>query len=704
MNRKIWSEEEDKYIKDNFGKKTFSEMSKNLGCSISTVQNRAASLGFNVEKKTIKRWTDEEIELLKIMSTKYLNKTIARKLGRSVQEVNKKARLLEIELIYKRPIWKKWKIKYLKENLNKQSISKIEKELELNYYQIMEKIDELGLSYTSDRWTDEEEKILIELSSKCYINEIAKVLNRTESAVCTKANKMGLEYITLTRKYTNEELEFIKNNWGIIPVSSMARKLKVSRAMVQRQADLMNLPRLGNNPYRKWTDESIEKLRKLSKSKTITQLAKYFKTTNDAITTVASNNCIDLIDEKVHWTDEDNLLLREYAKTMTLAEIALKMNRGTSAIRLQAKRQGITIKKDKKYEESVWTEENSEQLRKLVNEGKTLVQIAKIMNKKDQTLSKKVKELGLKIKKSKSQPWTEEEIERLRELSKTKKLNELVRELERSSSSIRSQAKQQGINIMVERKNWTEDDLEKLEHLVNEEKKSPKEIAELLGRTEDSIIIKINRRGLKIQTNDKRYWTQEEEMMLSDLWGSEPIEKIAKKLNRTVSSIRNKSFQLELGSQIENNYDGLKIKDISDLFDIGTETVSIHWVALGLKSKTRYITQSTSYQYVEIKDLYEFLENNQNIWDSRYLEKNILGKEPEWLQEKRKSDKDMPVGYFGLDNLTKQQLLQEKKYYLESNVVPEQKLQLEENKDIIEKPKPGKKLVKSKQKGGRQDV
>lgn len=45
------------------------------------------------------------------MSTKYLNKTIARKLGRSVQEVNKKARLLGIELIFKRPVWKKWKIK-----------------------------------------------------------------------------------------------------------------------------------------------------------------------------------------------------------------------------------------------------------------------------------------------------------------------------------------------------------------------------------------------------------------------------------------------------------------------------------------------------------------------------------------------------------------------------------------------------------------
>ena len=43
------------------------------------------------------------------------------------------------------------------------------------------------------------------------------------------------------------------------------------------------------------------------------------------------------------------------------------------------------------------------------------------------------------------------------------------------------------------------------------------------------------------------------------------------------------------------------------------------------------------YKYVTIKDLFSFLEQNQNIWDSRYLEKNILGKEPDWLKEKRKT-------------------------------------------------------------------
>lgn len=196
------------------------------------------------------------------------------------------------------------------------------------------------------------------------------------------------------------------------------------------------------------------------------------------------------------------------------------------------------------------------------------------------------------------------------------------------------------------------------------DRKTPKEIADILGRSEDAVIIKINRRWLKIQTNDKRFWTEEEETMLSDLWGTESFETIAKKLNRTVSSIKNKAFLLGLGAAMENNYNGLTIKEISDLFSININTISVGWISLGLKYKIQKISKSRSYRYVEIKDLYDFLEANQNIWDSRNLEKNILGVEPEWLKKKRKldSEQNFEIGQF---DLTKQQLILARKFFLE---------------------------------------
>ena len=492
---------------------------------------------------------------------------------------------------------------------------------------------------------------------------------------------MGLKIITLKREYTKEELNFIKSNWGIIPISEMARQLNVSRIMIENQAKQLNLPKLGNNPYRKWKKNKIEKLKTLAKDKTISELAKYFKTTNEAIITVAHKNNIELIDNKIHWTKEDNNLLREYSKTCDLGEIATLMNRTTSAIRLQALRLGINIIPNKEHEESIWTEENTEELIRLINEDKTLLEIAKIMHKKDQTVLKKAKELSLKIKKEAHKPWTIEEQNRLIELSKTKKLSELVSEFERTSASIRYQARKLGIPIINDRKNWTQEEYDTLEKLVMTEKKSPKEIANILNRSEDSIVIKINRRGLKIKTNDKKFWTQEEEEILSDLWGNKPIEYIANKLNRTVSSLKNKAYQLGLGSQLDNNYDGLKISKIAELFNIRLEQVNIYWISLGLKYSIRKISRTMSYKYVTIEDLYEFLEQNQNIWDSRNLEKNILGIEPDWLKEKRKTDKDKPSNYFGIERLTKQQLLNSKQYYLN----------LQEKKDV-------KQLIKKKQK------
>ena len=554
-------------------------------------------------------------------------------------------------------------------------ITNIAKYLKSDYYQVLKKVKELGLDYQTDRWSKKEELLLIELSQKYYIKEIAKILNRTEAAVATKARNMGLSIITLKREYTKDELNYIKTNWGVIPVSEMARQLNVSRIMIENQAQQMNLPKLGNNPYRKWTGSKIEKLRTLAKKKTITQLAEYFKTTNAAIITIAHKNNISLIDDKIHWTEKDNKILREYAKTCDLGEIAALMDRTTSSVRLQAQRLGITIQPNKEHEESIWTEDNTEELIKLIKEDKSLLEIAKEMHKKDQTILKKAKELSLEIKKESYKPWTIEEQNRLIELSKTKKLSELVRELERTSISIKSQAKKLGITIINDRRNWTQEEYELLEKLVMVDKKTPREIANILNRSEESVVIKINRRGLKVQTNDKKFWTTEEEQILSDLWGNKPIEYIAKKLERTVSSLKNKAYQLGLGSQLDNNYDGLKISEIAKLFNVRLELVNIYWISLGLKYSVRKVSRTKSYKYVTIKDLYDFLEQNQNIWDSRYLEKNILGIEPDWLKEKRKKDSDKPQDYFGLDRLTKQQLIQTKKYiadnYLDKDVIKE---------------------------------
>ena len=612
MIQRVWTNEEDEYLKKSFGIISYREIAEHLNCSVKTMTNRAKKLG--IKLRTIKNWTFDDIE-------------------------------------------------YLKENINKINISDIQKELNVDYYQIMDKLDELGLKYISNRWTIEEEEKLKELAPKHYISEIAKLLNRTESSIINKAKKLGINYTISGRIFTNDELEYIKKNWGIISVSEIARKLNANRSMIEKQADILNLSK-AEHSNKKWTDKKIKKLKKLANNKTITELASIFKTTNNAISYVASKNNIKLINSNVHWSKEDICCLKEYAKTMDLSEITKKMNKSAYSIRSQAKRQNIKIMTNKNYANSIWTDENSKQLKELVSQGKNIIEIVKIMNKKDCTLLRKAKELEIKIQNDYKE-WTEEDTNKLIELSKTKTISELVLELERLSQSIYDKARSLGINIISDCKKWTEEDYEKLKYLVMIEKRTTKEISEIMGRTEESINKKIYKQGLKNQTGDKKLWTEEEEIMLSDLWGNKSMDLITKKLNRTASSISNKAYELNLGSQIDNNYDGLTIPTICKIFNVSYNTVSINWVALGLKLKSRKTSNVSAYFYVEINDLFKFLEANQNIWDSRYLEVNILGIEPEWLKQKRISDENIPIGELYLKDLTKQQLINAKKIILE---------------------------------------
>ena len=513
------------------------------------------------------KWTKEEEKLLEEYASKYVTKTIAKKLNRSIAAIRHKANTLNIKLNDKKDPWKKWMLYYLKDNYDKKKMKELKEMLRLTEYEIKKKAKELGIYKPKKQtWTEEEVNILKELASKVYIKEIAKVLNKTEAAVIKKAYSLELDYITIPRVYTEEEYEYVKNNWGKLSINQIARDLKVSRMAVNAIANKMNLPHLGQNI--KWTDEVIANLRKDALKMSTKELSKKYKTTISQISTIAYRNNIKLIDGKVHWSDEDNELLKKYATYMTKDEIAKKMNRSIGAVSQQLRRKNIKPVKQKRN-----------------------------------------------------------------------------------------------------RKGWSIEELEELKELVASGKPT-NEIAKQLDRTENSIQLKMRKLNITSPNLSKRKWTKEDTQLLIDWWGDHSMENIAKKLNRSVSSIKNKAFLLKLGSQIENNFDGLRIQEIADIFKISRVNVE-NWIILGLKYKTKRISDNYKYRYVELDKLLAFLEKNQNIWDSRELETYILGTEPDWLKEKRKRDMFYPLEYYGIENLNKQLLINEDKYYLKDEIIQE---------------------------------
>lgn len=191
--------------------------------------------------------------------------------------------------------------------------------------------------------------------------------------------------------------------------------------------------------------------------------------------------------------------------------------------------------------------------------------------------------------------------------------------------------------------NWTNEEIETLKLLA--EKYHYEDIAKQMNKTENAIYLKAKKLGITL-IQDRRKWTKEEEQELRDLWGNKSIEAIAKKLKRSIFSLKVKAVRMGLGSMISNNYEKITISDISELLDVSRDRITKTWVELGLNITLTKLTSEKKYMTVTWNELMKFLENNQNEWDSRKVEKNMLGQEPEWLVEKRARDlKENPLWY-----------------------------------------------------------
>ena len=202
-------------------------------------------------------------------------------------------------------------------------------------------------------------------------------------------------------------------------------------------------------------------------------------------------------------------------------------------------------------------------------------------------------------------------------------------------------AEQHGLQIPTSNV-WTSEEVATLKKLSDQCHYS--EIAKVLNKTENAVYLKARKLGITL-IQDRRMWTKKEEVLLSELWGVKPIEVIATNLKRTVFSLKVKAVRMGLGPMISNNTELITVSDLCDVFQISRDRINT-WVSYGLNLKPKKLTQKMSYYVVTLDDLMEFLENNQNEWDSRCVEEHILGLEPDWLKEKRVRDRlENPLWY-----------------------------------------------------------
>lgn len=136
-----------------------------------------------------------------------------------------------------------------------------------------------------------------------------------------------------------------------------------------------------------------------------------------------------------------------------------------------------------------------------------------------------------------------------------------------------------------------------------------------------------------------RTWTKEEKNYLENKWGTVSVSYIARKLGRTENSVLCKAQRMKLGSRMLANDD----MTFNELLKALGQQGSYSWLrdkyinkyGLPVKKRGKYLK-------IKIDDFWKWAEQHKQILNFCHFEENMLGKEPEWVKEKRKADLKNP--------------------------------------------------------------
>jgi hypothetical protein len=133
-------------------------------------------------------------------------------------------------------------------------------------------------------------------------------------------------------------------------------------------------------------------------------------------------------------------------------------------------------------------------------------------------------------------------------------------------------------------------------------------------------------------------WTQEECSFLEDRWGIVSIPSIAATLGRTETAIKTKAIKMGLGRHLHS---GAEITINELVKAIGKSSsygwINDRWCRNGLPVKFKK-SVNKKYKVIEIEKFWKWAETHKDIVDFSKSEIHMLGKEPEWVDEKRTAD------------------------------------------------------------------
>ncbi len=176
------------------------------------------------------------------------------------------------------------------------------------------------------------------------------------------------------------------------------------------------------------------------------------------------------------------------------------------------------------------------------------------------------------------------------------------------------------------------------------QEQSDKELAAAVGHPLASTGARRGKLGLcKRKGCRGKDWTQKELDYIAEVWGEKTIPQIARHLGRSINAVKIKANRLGYAGQMKYG-EMMTARKVSELLGVDVHAVCDYWIPkCGLKGRKKRIGESGRCTIIKFADLLEWLEANQDKWDSRRVELYGLGMEYDWLKEKRKADALIPV-------------------------------------------------------------
>ena len=185
---KNYTEDDLKYIVENYNNMTVKELSKKLLKSENSVSNAVRKLGLS--KQIHNKWSEKEIDFLKKNYIKMTSEEMSKHIKHSINAINTQRDRLGL---VRNAIWTKEEKDFLEKNYMNMSQASIAKVLNKTEGAVRAKCFDLKLYKKELPWEEWEIQYVKDNYMEMLTKDIAKYLNRTTNAVRIRADRMGMK-------------------------------------------------------------------------------------------------------------------------------------------------------------------------------------------------------------------------------------------------------------------------------------------------------------------------------------------------------------------------------------------------------------------------------------------------------------------------------------------------------------------------------